>query len=104
MPRIGSGLPSLNKGNDTGDIPNAIRVLPLPSARIAVKILEANNVKYTFGVPGGHLLKLARAQEPEWTRCLETVPNHPEPKVNETWTPSVNLCDLELCREIGYGN
>ncbi len=25
---------------------------------LAVKILEANNVKYTFGVPGGHLLKL----------------------------------------------
>jgi acetolactate synthase-1/2/3 large subunit len=24
---------------------------------LAVKILEANNVKYTFGVPGGHLLK-----------------------------------------------
>jgi acetolactate synthase-1/2/3 large subunit len=25
---------------------------------LAIKILEANNVKYTFGVPGGHLLKL----------------------------------------------
>ncbi|MFA9409243.1 MAG: thiamine pyrophosphate-binding protein, partial [Candidatus Dadabacteria bacterium] len=31
--------------------------MKIAGSDLAVKILEKNNVKYTFGVPGGHLLK-----------------------------------------------